>query len=291
MLNHWAFVSISFVLLFIGCLLAFLPLLSLGLELERYWDSKEDTRKLETRYHLLAISMGISLEKRELFDTLERQLLYFDDSLSFQNKLSLKKLMSLHTPLQRQAEALPLLKNKPGTHRSRHELQFLRPLRQKMKELVHYQLPFIFRPIWNRLRIYHLTPRGWTLLGGIGHVTSLYGNRTNPIERGVEFHSGVDFAYSAGTPIIAAAPGYVMRAVRTPESGYGKYVRIHHGFGFTSLYAHCKDLNVEEGEFVERGQVIAYIGRTGRTTGDHLHYEIQLGLDTSTDPLPYVKLK
>lgn len=279
-----------FILLFLGCLLALLPLLSLGLYLENYWDDTEDAHEIETRYHLLEISMGLTLEKKELFDKLEKQLIRFHDEFSFQNKFSLSEIITATAPLQKQ-EANTLKKNKPGLHRSRYELEFLVPLRSKMKELVSRQLPFVFRPIWNRLTIYHLTPRGWTLIGGVGHVTSLYGNRQNPIEGGAEFHSGVDFAYSEGTPIIATAPGYIIRAVRAPESGYGKYVRIHHGFGFTSLYAHCKDLNVEEGEFVERGQIIAYIGRTGRTTGDHLHYEIQLGLDTATDPLPYVKLK
>ena len=279
-----------FILLFAAALLISLPLLSLGLHLERYWGTSEDARKLETRYHLLEISMGLTLEKKQLFAELEKQLLHFHKEFSSQNKISLSELIAATAPFPKQ-ESNVLAKSKPGLHRSRYELEFLVPLRAKMKELVSRQLPFIFRPIWNRLTIYHLTPRGWTLIGGVGHVTSLYGDRENPIEGGSEFHSGVDFAYSEGTPITAAAPGYVIRAVRTPESGYGKYVRIHHGFGFTSLYAHCKGLNVEEGEFVERGQTIAYIGRTGRTTGDHLHYEIQLGLDAAADPLPYVKLK
>ena len=279
-----------FILLFLGCLLVFLPLLSIGLYIGNYWDSTEDAHKLETRYHLLEMSMGLTLEKKKLFDKIEKQLIHFHNKFSFQNKFSLEELIAATIPPQRQ-QPDALRKNKPGLHRSRYELEFLVPLRSKMKELISRQLPFIFRPIWNRLTIYHLTPRGWALLGGVGHVTSLYGSRENPIEPGKEFHSGVDFAFAAGTPIIATAPGYVIRAVHTPESGYGKYVRIHHGFGFTSLYAHCKELNVEEGEFIERGQTIAYIGSTGRTTGDHLHYEIQLGLDAATNPLPYVKLK
>ena len=283
-----------FVLLFMLGLFLVLPLFSLGLYLESYWDTTEETRKLETRYKLLEISMGLTLEKKELFHKLEKQLFHFDDTFSFQNKHSLRELLKFTTSLEEKRkiqESNFLRENEAIPQRFHHELQFLLPLRAKMKELVNYQLPFIFRPIWNRLRIYHLTPRGWTLLGGIGHVTSLYGNRQNPIEGGTEFHAGVDFAYAEGTPIVATAPGYVIRAVQKPDSGYGKYVRIHHGFGFTSLYAHCKDLNVQEGEFVERGQVIAYIGRTGRTTGYHLHYEIQLGLDVATDPIHYVKLK
>lgn len=279
-----------FILLFLACLFLSLPLLSLGLFMEDHWNSREDTRNLETRYHLLEISMGLTLEKKELFDTIEKQLVHFHNEFSSQKEFSLRELLARTAPLQKQGLAEPA-KNQPGLHRSRYELKFLIPLALKMKTLVKDQLPFILGPIWNRLAVYHITPKNWTLLGGVGHVTSLYGNRRNPIEPGTEFHSGIDFAYTEGTPIIATAPGYVIRAVEKVESGYGKYVRIHHGFGFTSLYAHCKELKVKEGDFVERGQVIASIGRTGRTTGDHLHYEIQLGLDKALNPIPFVKLK
>ena len=279
-----------FILLFLACLLLSLPLLSLGLFMEERWNSREDTHKLETRSHLLEISMGLTLEKKELFDKMEKQLVHFHNEFSSQKEFSLRELLARTAPLQKQNFAT-FAKNEPGLHRSRYELKFLTPLGSKMKTLVKNQLPFILDPIRNRLAIYHITPKSWTLLGGVGRVTSRYGNRKNPIEPGTEFHSGIDFAYTEGTPIIATAPGYVIRAVEKVESGYGKYVRIHHGFGFTTLYAHCKELKVKEGDFVERGQVIASIGHTGRTTGDHLHYEIQLGLDKALNPLPYIKLK
>ena len=93
-----------------------------------------------------------------------------------------------------------------------------------------------------------------------------------------------------GAPI-ATAPGMVMQTVGESRSGYGIYVRVHHGFGISTLYAHCSELAVEEGQRVDRGDVIAYVGATGSATGHHLHYEVRFGSQPGRNPSPYIRLK
>ncbi len=279
-----------FILIFLVAIIILPLLFSLAVHFNNYLSTEKQSQRLETRYSLLETSMALTIEKKQLIDRAQRQL------RRFHRKFSPHKTKSMREILNEDPSSLTMYKpehipSKPGLYRSRYELDLLVPLRRDVESLVLRQSPYIFRPIWNRILIHHLMPRGWGLAGGVGYVTSLYGNRRNPIGSGSEFHSGVDFAYVSGTPIIATAPGIIIRALRTPKSGYGKFVRIHHGFGYTSLYAHCQSLAVKEGDYVKRGQVIAYVGRTGRVTGEHLHYEIQLGLDQAINPLPYIKLK
>ena len=116
-----------------------------------------------------------------------------------------------------------------------------------------------------------------------------YGRRVNPVT-GVdtEFHEGVDVIAAHGKPIMASAPGEVIEVRNSTDGGYGLFVRIHHGLGFTSLYAHNSENLVQEGDRVRRGQVIAKVGDTGRTVGAHLHYEIKLGPNYQTEA-PYRK--
>ena len=180
----------------------------------------------------------------------------------------------------------------PGSYRARHSVEYLTVLKNRSVQVIDYQANIALRLIWNRMHINHIMPRGWALQGGVGSVTSVFGYRKNPLGLDEqEFHKGIDFAYAAGTPIIASASGIVTKAVSRPKSGYGKYVQIHHGLGYTSLYAHCSRIAVRENQFVRKGDVIAYLGRTGRTTGNHLHYEIQMGYDKASDPMPYVRLE
>lgn len=106
-----------------------------------------------------------------------------------------------------------------------------------------------------------------------GWVTSHYGFRKSPLPGAQTFHTGIDIAAPYGTPIRAAADGVVISAAH--REAYGYTVEIEHGFGMGTLYAHCSRLMVAEGDLVQRGDVIASIGSTGRATGPHLHYEVQ----------------
>ena len=110
-----------------------------------------------------------------------------------------------------------------------------------------------------------------------GTVTSPQGYRTDPITGEVSYHSGTDIAVPEGTPILAAADGTVTvsNALDSWGGSYGYYVKLDHGGGLTTLYAHCSSICVTAGQQVKAGQVIAYVGQTGRATGPHLHFEVQ----------------
>ena len=109
-----------------------------------------------------------------------------------------------------------------------------------------------------------------------GTITSPQGYRTDPITGEVSYHSGTDIALPEGTPILAAADGTVTIANALDSWGgsYGYHVKLDHGGGLTTLYAHCSSICVTVGQQVKAGQVIAYVGHTGRATGPHLHFEI-----------------
>ena len=104
-------------------------------------------------------------------------------------------------------------------------------------------------------------------------VASGYGYRIDPFTKIRRFHYGMDFTAKRGTPIYATGNGIVKRADNR-SSGYGKHIRIDHGFGYVSLYAHLSKYKVRRGQKVKRGDVIGYIGNSGRSIGPHLHYEI-----------------
>ena len=106
------------------------------------------------------------------------------------------------------------------------------------------------------------------------NYTSNFGYRIDPFTGHSTFHEGVDFAAESGTPINAAASGKVIYADVHPA--YGKAVEIDHGNGLVTRYAHGSELLVKEGDLVVRGQRIARVGSTGRSTGPHLHFEVRL---------------
>ena len=115
--------------------------------------------------------------------------------------------------------------------------------------------------------------------------SSSYGWRIDPFTGGKAFHEGLDFPANMGTPIRAAADGIVSFAEHTPD--YGNIVKISHGSGLETRYAHASKLLVHAGDRVVKGQEVAEIGSTGRSTGPHLHYEIRLNGE-SLDPRKYL---
>ena len=104
-------------------------------------------------------------------------------------------------------------------------------------------------------------------------VASGFGYRIDPFTKKRRFHYGMDFTAKRGTPVYATGNGIVKRADNR-SSGYGRHIRIDHGFGYVSLYAHLTKYNVRRGQRVKRGDIIGYVGNTGRSAGPHLHYEI-----------------
>ena len=111
-----------------------------------------------------------------------------------------------------------------------------------------------------------------------GTITSQFGHRVDPITGEVSSHTGTDIACAEGTPILAAADGIVTVANGLDSWGgsYGYYIQIDHGGGLETLYAHCSSICVTTGQQVQAGEVIGYVGHTGRATGNHLHLEVRI---------------
>lgn len=130
--------------------------------------------------------------------------------------------------------------------------------------------------------IYRATPNIWPTYGSI---SSHYGSRRHPWGYD-NFHPGIDIANRKGTPIRAAADGIIRLA--SYEGGYGRLVLIEHGYGYTTLYGHMSAFNIKVGQRVKRGQIIGYVGASGRATGPHLHYEVRIG-NVPRDPLKFMR--
>jgi murein DD-endopeptidase MepM/ murein hydrolase activator NlpD len=117
--------------------------------------------------------------------------------------------------------------------------------------------------------------------------TSGFGVRSDPFERGAAFHPGIDLAGQYGTPIYATADGTVLRAGWN-SGGYGNLVEIDHGRGISTRYGHMSAILVQAGEHVTRGEQIGRMGSTGRSTGNHLHYEVRID-GRAVNPIPFMK--
>lgn len=127
-------------------------------------------------------------------------------------------------------------------------------------------------------------PELWPVMGPI---TSSFGEREDPLNVGEgEFHTGVDIGVSFGTPVRATADGIV--AVAGMATGYGREVILDHGNGIETLYAHLSGFTVTPGQEVSIGQVIGYVGLSGRTTGPNLHYEVRIR-NTPVNPHKYMR--
>jgi murein DD-endopeptidase MepM/ murein hydrolase activator NlpD len=126
------------------------------------------------------------------------------------------------------------------------------------------------------------TPSIWPTRG---RISSGFGMRRNPFGGGSQFHYGIDIAGTHGTPVYATANGQVSFAGY--RGGFGNLVIISHGYGFQTYYAHLSGFAVSNGQWVKRGQVIGYMGRSGRATGTHLHYEVHVN-GVAVNPYRYL---
>lgn len=121
-----------------------------------------------------------------------------------------------------------------------------------------------------------------------GYLSSGFGRRTDPISGRMSMHTGLDFAAPTGTPIYAVGAGVVTFAAR--NGAYGNMIEVTHGGGYKTRYAHAHTLKVAKGELVQKGQEIATVGTTGRSTGPHLHLEIYRN-GMAVNPARYIALK
>lgn len=130
------------------------------------------------------------------------------------------------------------------------------------------------------------TPAGWPVEGG--WVSSKFGSRMHPITGKKQFHKGVDIPAKEGSHVLAVADGVVMRSANS--RGYGWLVQIDHGDGYTTLYSHNRINLVKEGQTVKKGQAIAEVGSTGRSTGPHVHFEVSKR-GSAINPVKYLYKK
>ena len=180
----------------------------------------------------------------------------------------------------------------------RKRMRGLRENTQRLIMEVKRDLLRVRRAAWEQEESFHVleeflksreallvhTPLGYPVRGWI---TSPYGYRRDPFTGRREFHEGVDIAAPIGAPIRAPADGVVVFAGRKP--GYGKMVILDHGYGYSTAYGHCSKILVRIGQKVKRGQIIAKVGNTGRSTAPHLHYEVRVG-KVAVNPYYYLRL-
>jgi murein DD-endopeptidase MepM/ murein hydrolase activator NlpD len=126
-------------------------------------------------------------------------------------------------------------------------------------------------------------PSRMPLAGAV--LTSSYGMRTHPVLGGNRKHHGIDLAAPTGTPVYATADGVVSKAEWF--SSYGLYISVEHGASLQTRYAHLSRLSVATGDTVRKGDLIGYVGSTGRSTGPHLHYEVRVD-GVAVNPIPYM---
>ena len=128
-------------------------------------------------------------------------------------------------------------------------------------------------------------PAGWPLVRRAGKFSSGFGYRLDPFTRRLDKHEGLDISAPYGTPVVATARGTVRFAAY--KDAYGNMVVVDHGDGIQTAYAHLSAILVKPGDTVSRGQVIGKVGSTGRSTGNHLHYEVRLN-NSPVNPVRYI---
>lgn len=210
------------------------------------------------------------LQRIQTFDT-KLRLMMDMDSTDSDSSLggAAEDLLLGHLPLHRQELA------------SRRIRSFLRDLSEevRLEEVQQQELLLAMRENREMLAV---TPSIWPTEG---IVTSPFGARRSPFTGKVQHHKGLDISAKMGTPIYSPAKGVVTAA--GTDGAYGISVEIRHGGGIGTKYGHMQKFVVKVGQTVERGEVIGYVGRTGRVTGPHLHYEVLLN-GVPTDPFAYI---
>ncbi len=156
-------------------------------------------------------------------------------------------------------------------------------IEEKGKNIESLKAPVIkhVQKVERRKRLESLIPTG---MPTSGFISSPFGYRYHPVMGYSRFHSGVDIAACSGVGIHAAASGRVVDCGYM--GGYGNCVVLSHGYGLKTLYGHCSSINVNLGQYVNKGDVIAFVGSTGMSTGPHLHYEV-IENGVQIDPVPF----
>ncbi|MBI4057566.1 MAG: M23 family metallopeptidase [Elusimicrobia bacterium] len=251
-----------------------------------YWVTKADNQMLKAKVAYFAKEVDQSRDFLQLARTTDERLRLL---LGMQSRKAIIEEEGIGGPLSQDRFDLKRIWSgkvsevpQPLIHKRAREIHT-----ESVRRLASFQE--IAWYVANARSLYQSTPNIWPTEG---RITSPFGYRFSPFgfygegENG-EFHSGIDLANQADTPVYATAEG-VVRVARW-SSGYGMMMVVDHGYGFSTLYGHTSRVLVKEGNIVKRGQPIAYMGTTGRSTGDHLHYEVWLN-GKPVNPLKFLKV-
>ncbi|WP_066504897.1 M23 family metallopeptidase [Abyssisolibacter fermentans] len=234
-----------------------------------YHTMKDD---YQAKVNLINELSNIKVAQENQIKTLKKKTLEFEDKLVQIQTLqdTVKNMVGLENNREEKKE--PLLSRTMSTHFEPPIDTFDNQMMEISRLLDQSQddLTCLISDVEKRLKYLSAEPN---VAPCTGRITSGFGYRKNPFGRGTEFHHGLDIANNYKTEIKAAGNGVVTYAGY--NGSYGKVVIISHGYGYESIYGHNSKLCVKVGEKVEKGQVIAYMGSTGRSTGNHVHFEIR----------------
>jgi murein DD-endopeptidase MepM/ murein hydrolase activator NlpD len=200
-----------------------------------------------------------------------------------EHKATLEEQKQKRAALERQQRSLALQAH-AQTAECHKILKTIQQQRDELEQQLTQELA-ASRQISSMIRRLQATPQGrrrmatpwhgsFTMpIAGGGRITSPFGNRFHPILHRYKLHTGTDIAAPIGTPIHAAASGIVVMVRR--DRAYGNMIMLDHGGGIFTFYGHCSSIAAGTGQSVRRGQVIAYVGSTGLSTGPHVHFEVQ----------------
>lgn len=241
-----------------------------------FWD-------LLTRVRFLRSIIVSDMDLLQRIDTTKKKIAKQENLL--QKKVKKETLLKNEVSEKKQEYAVQFnqkseLLKKTRTEKEAYE-QYLAELEQTSNEIASW-LRKIEAEQRSKPKHYTYSFKGKWLRPVSGKITSPYGYRRHPIFKISKLHTGVDFSAKYGTPIHAAAGGYVYYSGWW--GGYGNVVILDHGGGIATVYAHCSGFAVSKGQSVQPGQVIAYVGSTGLSTGPHLHFEVRRN-GTPVNPL------
>lgn len=236
-----------------------------------YWITKADNMVIRSKMHYLAEEVDQSRAMLEMARATDKQMRILLGMGSRERILQEEEALGGPSPADRRlltrllsdAVRVP----QPAMRQSLQQVRVESERRlASFQEIAWY--------ITNQRSLFRSTPNAWPTEG---RITSGYGYRFSPFNERTGhhsgfFHEGIDLANSPDTPITATADGVVRYAGWS--GGFGMMVTVDHGFGYSTLYGHTSKVTVKKGDHVRRGEMIAYMGTTGRSTGHHLHYEV-----------------
>lgn len=254
-----------------------------------YWRSEASNRMLKMKVEYLVAQINQSkdfLDEVKTVDGQLRQFLNYQTPVSLiKNELDVPHSASGGPTLQDQDDVTRLLDSTDPNNRDlswgylKDKVDSIRM--EAQSRLVSFD--DINNWIEIQRKVFRATPQGWPCPG---ELSSHFGKRLDPFSGMEQGHFGVDIAGPTGTPIRATADGVVRLADYRP--GYGRLVVIQHAFGYSTRYAHNSRIAVKNGDWVRRGDVIAYMGKTGRASGSHCHYEVWR-YDQRKNPIAFLK--